>query len=68
MQGDLRVSKVAPQVEDNLTQLVDMVKQMGRKGDLTESQNRRMVVCATNDQQRTNELKLHNDNNGRVGT
>lgn len=40
---DLRVSKVAPQVEDNLTQLVDMVKQMGRKGDLTESQNRRMV-------------------------
>jgi hypothetical protein len=41
---DLRVSKVAPAVEDSLGQLVDMVKQLGRKpGDLTESQSRRMV-------------------------
>jgi hypothetical protein len=43
---ELRVSRVAPAVEDNLVQLVDMVKQMGRKnGNLTESQNRKMVVC-----------------------
>lgn len=43
---ELRVSRVAPMVEGNLVELVDMVKQMGRKGsDLTESQNRKMVVC-----------------------
>lgn len=43
---ELRVSKVAPAVEGNLVQLVDMVKQMGRnKGNLSESQNRKMVVC-----------------------
>ena len=43
----LRVSRVEPAVEDNLVQLVDMVKQIGRKsGNLTESQNRKMVVCS----------------------
>ncbi len=43
---DMRVSRVAPMVENNIVELVDMVKQLGRrKGDMTESQNRRMVVC-----------------------
>lgn len=52
---DLRVSKVAPMVEGNLVELVDMVKQMGRKGsDLTESQNRKMVGYMGNlDEMRT---------------
>lgn len=45
----LRVSHVAPNVEDNLLRLNELVKQMGNKGaDLTESQNRRMVAYLGN--------------------
>lgn len=48
MEG-LRVSHVAPNVEDNLGKLNELVKQMGNKGgDLTESQNRRMVAYLGN--------------------